>query len=333
MTSRPGSIGERLACALWLLLAAPFAADAATVYHSPQDDGVEGATVLIPDTGVPVAIKLWVRPTPAVPVASPLVDYCAGTADPNTAGDEVCMWDVHVVGTGEIVFDSFTPAAGVVSNVDSGAADPILRANGGDPADPNSALQPEPIGVLMVSAPAGGTGEVQVTGNLYVTTLLAALPVDGTPGGQPLGLVDIDSDGDGVPDGADNCPSVANAGQAASAQDGLVGFGCACLCGDVNSSCTVSGVDAQDIQLQMLANLGGQSGCYQLGSPDDQGLCGTPQTHEVRGCDANGSGSCSGSDAQVIQHSLAAISGTPTYPLPSGYAPTNCAQSTPDPIP
>jgi hypothetical protein len=126
---------------------------------------------------------------------------------------------------------------------------------------------------------------------------------------------------------------VANPGQAASAQDGLVGFGCACLCGDVNSSCTVSAVDAQDIQLQILAYLGAQSGCYQLGSPDDQGLCGTPQTREVRGCDANGAGSCSGSDAQVIQNSVGAISGTPTYPLPSGYAPTNCAQSTPDPIP
>ena len=110
-----------------------------------------------------------------------------------------------------------------------------------------------------------------------------------------------DADGDGVPDASDTCPLVANPGQEASIQDGLVGYGCACLCGDVNNSCTVSGIDVRDIQFQILPNLGAQSGCYQLGTPDDQGLCGTPQTREVRGCDTNGNGACSGVDAQIIQ--------------------------------
>ncbi len=328
MTSGPGWIGGRVAWAL-LWLAAPFAADAATVYHSPLNDGVDGPPELIPDTSTPVAINLWVRPTPAFPIATPLADYCAGTADPNTAGDEVCMWDVHVVATAQLVIDGFTPAPGVVSHVESSGNDPILRANGGDPADSDSPLDPEPIGVLMVSAPPGGSGEVVVTGNLYVTTLLAAQPV----AGLPLGLVDLDLDGDGVPDSVDNCLGVANPGQQASIQDGLVGFGCACLCGDVNNSCTVSGLDVQDIQQQILPNLGSQPGCYQIGSPDDQGICGAPQTGEVRGCDTNAGGSCSALDAQVIQNSFAELFGSPSFPLSSGYSPTNCAQSTPDPIP
>jgi hypothetical protein len=139
-----------------------------------------------------------------------------------------------------------------------------------------------------------------------------------------------DADFDGVCDVDDNCPNVANAGQTSSAQDGLVGIGCSCLCGDVNNSCTVSGVDVQDIQLQILPNLGLQSGCYQIGSPDDQATCGTSPPREVRGCDANASATCSGVDAQVIQNDLPGIIGTPTYPLPNGYDPMNCAQSTPD---
>ena len=144
-----------------------------------------------------------------------------------------------------------------------------------------------------------------------------------------------DSDGDGVGDATDNCVNAANPGQEASTQDGLVGLGCACLCGDVNDSCTVSGADAQDIQLQILPNLGTQDDCYDIGDPpfDEQGLCGTPQTTEPRGCDVNASGSCSGADAQVLQNSLAALVGTPSFPLPSGYDPTHCAQASPDPSP
>jgi hypothetical protein len=128
----------------------------------------------------------------------------------------------------------------------------------------------------------------------------------------------------------DNCPLVPNTAQTASVQDGLIGVGCSCLCGDVNNSCTVSGVDVQDIQLQILPNLGLQSGCYQIGSPDDQATCGSSAQREVRGCDVNTSSTCSGVDAQVMQNDLPGIIGTPTYPLANGYGPTNCAQSTPD---
>jgi spore coat protein A len=139
-----------------------------------------------------------------------------------------------------------------------------------------------------------------------------------------------DADGDGIPDASDNCPLVPNAAQTASTQDGLVGIGCSCLCGDVNNSCSVSGVDAQDIQVRILPNLGLQPGCYQIGSPDDQATCGASPRREVRGCDVDASATCSGTDAQVIQNDLSQIIGSPTYPLPSGYDPKNCAQSTPD---
>lgn len=146
-------------------------------------------------------------------------------------------------------------------------------------------------------------------------------------------LADPDSDGDGVSDSLDNCPLVANPGQQASAQDGLAGVGCACLCGDVNNSCTVSGSDAFHLQIQILPNLGGQSGCYNVGQPDAQGLCGTPQLYEPRGCDVDASGSCSSTDVQVLQFGLPAIRGGASYPLPGGYDPGHCAQDSPDPSP
>ncbi len=242
------------------------------------------------------------------------------------------MWDVHCVGSGDVVFEGFTPAAGVVAQVDSGGADPRLRANGGDPVHPNTPPGPEPIGVLSVSAPPGGTGQVQVTGNLWVSTLLAALPVDGSPGGEPLaGVEGPDSDGDGEPDATDVCPNAANALQETSVQDGLFGIGCACLCGDVNNSCTVTVSDVDAIQSEILPKLGAQAGC----TDDDSGLCGSPPITEVRGCDASASGSCGVFDADVVQGAIGAlitVGGQESFPLANGYDPANCAQSDPNPI-
>jgi len=290
-----------VALTLSLVVALPCAGRAATVFHSPLNDGVEGSSVTIPETSTPVAINVWLRPTPPSPVASAAGQRCAGTADPNTAGDEICMWDVHIVGTGDLVFDGFTPAAGVIAAIDSGGSDPILRANGGDPVDPNAPPGAQPIGVLNVSAPPGGTGEVQVTGNLWVSTLLAAAPVDGTPGGAPLGAVpESDADGDGVPDASDNCPYVANAGQAASTQSGFEAIGCACLCGDVNLDCTIDSGDALEIKLAA-------------------GFAPPQVTYDPDHCDVNGDGGCNSADAlEILLFSGSA-------PPQLDFSPTNCA--------
>ena len=151
-----------------------------------------------------------------------------------------------------------------------------------------------------------------------------------TDGDQVCDGLVADTDGDGIPDSTDICVLVPNPAQTASVQDGLVGIGCSCLCGDTNNSCTVSAVDAQSIQLQILPNLGAQAGCYQIGAPDDQGTCGVSPQQEVRGCDVNNSASCSAVDASVVQGALPSLAGTPSFPLGNGYSPTNCAQSTPD---
>jgi len=152
----------------------------------------------------------------------------------------------------------------------------------------------------------------------------------GSTDGQVCDGLVADTDGDGIPDSTDICVLVPNPGQVASVQDGLVGIGCSCLCGDTNNSCTVSGIDAQSIQVQILPNLGAQAGCYQIGSPDDQGVCGVSPQQEVRGCDVNNSSTCSGLDAQVVQGALPSLVGTPSFPLANGYSPTNCAQNTQD---
>lgn len=315
---------------LVLFLSSTLALSAATVtvFHSPGNDGGEGTTVAIPDNGTPVTINIWLRPPGSIS-AGPT--RCSG--DPNSTGFDVCMWDLHVLGTNEVVFEDFVGAPGVVGHIDNTGPDPILRVNGGEAEDPNAPAVVESVGVLTVSA-AGGSGEVRVIGNQWLDThqVLVTIAPDSTPGGQPLGLVgaDPDTDGDTLPDSIDNCLLVANASQAASVQPGLTGIACACLCGDVNNSCTVSSVDVQDIRVQILPNLGAGN-CYQIGSPDDQATCGASPQREVRGCDVNASASCSGVDSQVIQLDLPGIAGGAVYPLSNGFDPENCAQNTPDP--
>ena len=104
---------------------------------------------------------------------------------------------------------------------------------------------------------------------------------------------------------------------------------CACLCGDVNNSCTLTGTDAEDLQSKILPNLGIQPSC----TNDDSGLCGSPPIIEVRGCDVDASGFCSIMDVETLQSALSGIWLGATYPLSGGYDPRNCAQDSLDPIP
>jgi hypothetical protein len=186
------------------------------VYQDPNDAGDPAAVpVTVPTDSSPVTINLYYDggSTPTTGVGE--------TACENGAGDEVCGWDVHVEGTGGVTLDSFDAGGADVVAAITGN---VLRANGGDFA--SGTLGPQRIGELIVSATAGG--DVRVAGNMYVSADLQGLPV---PTAVPLlattGLVD--SDGDGVEDGSDNCPTIANAGQLNSDGD---------LLGDACDNCT-----------------------------------------------------------------------------------------------
>ena len=166
------------------------------------------APVNVTINGGPVVLSLFYQTdanTPSAPQTPCL----------NGSGSEVCGWDIYVAGSGGMVLQSFTPAAGadVVGNISGN----VLRANGGDPI--NGETGAHPIGSLTVAATAAGS--VTVSGNLYVTASLAAAPVtSGTT--LAVGVTgSADQDGDGILDQNDNCPTIANADQADSDSDGV----------------------------------------------------------------------------------------------------------------
>ena len=83
--------------ALVLFLSSTLALSAAAVtvfFHSPANDGGEGPPVAIPDDDTPVAINIWLRPPGSIS-AGPM--RCSG--DPNSTGDDVCMYDGHFLGS------------------------------------------------------------------------------------------------------------------------------------------------------------------------------------------------------------------------------------------
>jgi len=134
-------------------------------------------------------------------------------------------FDVHVEGTRGVTLDSFDAGGGDVVAAITGN---VLRANGGDYAA--GALDPQRIGELIVSATSGG--DVRVMGNMYVTADLQGLAV---PTAVPLlgATGTADSDGDGVEDASDNCPTIANGPAQDNQADGDADF-----VGDACDNCT-----------------------------------------------------------------------------------------------
>jgi len=119
-----------------------------------------------------------------------------------------------------------------------------------------------------------------------------------------------DTDGDGIPAYADNCPFAANPGQedtgglATSTPDGI---GNACQCGDVTGNGIVNGQDANVIQRH--------------------GMHAEPnQLFLVPGnCDVSGNDQCNGQDANAVKR--AALG----HPSPTFGQ--NCHNATGEPIP
>ena len=193
---------SKFVAAALLVVALPALARAAvTVFQDPTNVGTPGAPpVTIVANAPPVSLNLFYQ-TGTTP--SPSNACLSGT------GDEVCGWDIHIGTTGaQVVLGTFTPNPG--SDIIAAVTGNVLRANGGIPT--TGELGVHRIGSLQVSAT--GAGSVTVAGNLYVTAALAAANVTT---GNTLATVTVggpDTDGDGIPDATDNCPTIANANQA-----------------------------------------------------------------------------------------------------------------------
>ena len=184
-----------------VLLAPGVARAGVTVFQDPSNSGNPAAPAAQIVIGAPaVSLNLWYQQTGGA-VSAPSTACLSGT------GDEVCGWDVYVSGTGGMVLGAFTPDAGAGSDVVGAVTGNVLRVNGGNPISGETGVHR--IGSLLVSATAAGN--LNVTGNLYVTAALGSAAV--TPSATPIAVAitgSNDPDLDGVLDPADNCPSVAN---------------------------------------------------------------------------------------------------------------------------
>ena len=91
--------------------------------------------------------------------------------------------------------------------------------------------------------------------------------------------VEPDRDGDGIPDGEDNCPDVPNPDQAdrggVGAGSGPDGVGDACQCGDVNGSGSVTSADAMILFNDARGNPTGALVAPELADVNANGLCTT----------------------------------------------------------
>jgi hypothetical protein len=200
----------RLVLSVLVALAPSLAASAAVaVFQDPTNTGTSGAPAATIPIGGQVSLNLFYQ--------TGVTTSASGQACLGGGGDEVCGWDVYVsTSAPTVVLQSFTPDAGVGSDIVAAISGNVLRANGGNPI--SGELGAHRIGTLVVAASAAGS--VTVSGNLYVTASLGAanvtigntLAITGTAG---------DADGDGIPDATDNCPSVPNG----AAQAGVAGVG------------------------------------------------------------------------------------------------------------
>ncbi len=131
---------------------------ASQVFHSPNDDGLPGATQ-IPPGGVQ-SVFLYID---GGALASSPGDACN-----NGAGDEVCGFDLELTGLFGLTFSAFNadPGADLLVNFAAGS----VRINGLDPVTPSTG--PWRIGELLVNAAVGG--EVELTSGEVIGADLAS---------------------------------------------------------------------------------------------------------------------------------------------------------------
>lgn len=154
---------SRSACALVCLVGFAGPALAATVYHSPNDDGLPGSTE-IPSGGLQ-SIYLYID---GGPTASALDTACN-----DGQGDEVCGFDVEVTGLNGLTLSVFNADGGANLLVNFGAGS--MRVNGLDAQSPTPG--PHRLGELVVNALVGGEVELtsgEVVGAALDSEILAA---------------------------------------------------------------------------------------------------------------------------------------------------------------
>ena len=296
-----GTAMPRIHAALFtfLFLLGPDPAYGFEVFQDPNDTGSNSGTpVTIPVDGTAIPLNLYIQ-------------HDEVPSDPNVAcsgdglGDEYCGWDLQIMTTGDAVIESFDaePGADVVSNPTAVE----LRANGGDPILGQVGIHR--VGTLMVRAPGGSSGSVDVVGNLYVTAALTTSDVPTTTLALVGGICgegqDPDGDGicdDGGPDpctgGAmenckDNCPFFPNPGQEddggfnTSVADGI---GNACQCGDVDCNGRVNTTDGVFIK-RSVAGLAPYFSVEGMPCPGN--------------CDVDGNGLCNTTDGTFVKRNVA----------------------------
>lgn len=148
-------------CACALAFAAPVGAT--VVYHSPNDDGLPGATQ-IPEGGVQ-SVYLYIDGGPGASAGGEACDV--------GGGDEVCGYDLEITALNGLTLSAFTPDVGadLMPNFSAGS----LKLNGLDSVAPTPG--PHRVGELLVNAAVGGEVELtsgEVVGADLVTEVLAA---------------------------------------------------------------------------------------------------------------------------------------------------------------
>lgn len=132
----------------WVLAAGVICspATASQVFHSPNDDGLPGATQ-IPSGGVQ-SVFLYID--------GGAVSSSPGSACNDGAGDEVCGFDLELTGLAGLTFSAFNADTGADLLVNFSAGS--IRINGLDPLA--SSAGPQRIGELLVDAADGGGVEL-----------------------------------------------------------------------------------------------------------------------------------------------------------------------------
>ncbi len=197
----------------------------------------------------------------------------SGTACLDGDGDEVCYWQVRVLGSGGVTFpaSAVDPAGGDVTW--NGPSSVEILANGGTPT---TGGQRGSVALFDLTATTGASGgQIHVEGRWLDASLQRQSALRALVGSVP-GCTD-DRDGDGVCDADDSCPFVDDPAQADGDGDGR---GDACECGDEDGSGALNVGDILAI-----------NSCLFAGGCTDR-------------CDANGDGSCNISDILKVNFDI-----------------------------
>jgi len=229
-----GNLDPTPATYTWRVNATPRAVDdtAMTAENMPVT-----IAVLANDTGLgdaPIAVTATDPPHGTVVITGAMVVY---TPDPGYSGADAFSYTITDA-DGQTSTATVNVSVAAVNDVPIAVPDhavagtqPIDIAVLANDRDPDG----DPLTVTAVTAPASGTVTINADGTLHYTpapgytgTVTFTYTVSDGHGGNSTATVTVmveggtdDQDGDGVPDGTDNCPTVPNADQADRNHDGL----------------------------------------------------------------------------------------------------------------